>query len=37
MNEINTPALEKEYAQLLGEGYAVVQQGHGAITVGADL
>jgi ribulose-5-phosphate 4-epimerase/fuculose-1-phosphate aldolase len=35
--EIGTPALGKEFAQFLGEGVAIVQQGHGAITVGADL
>jgi ribulose-5-phosphate 4-epimerase/fuculose-1-phosphate aldolase len=35
--EVNTPELGKEFAGLLGNGYAVVQQGHGAIVVGADL
>jgi L-ribulose-5-phosphate 4-epimerase len=35
--EVNTPRLGKEVAASLGGGFAVVQQGHGATVVGADL
>ncbi len=35
--QVDTPALGKEFAEMLGKGYAVVQQGHGAITVGTTL
>ena len=34
---VNSPELGRELAELLGKGYAVVQQGHGAIVVGKDL
>ena len=35
--EVNTPRLGQELAASLGSGFAVVQQGHGATVVGADL
>lgn len=35
--QVNTPELAREFAELLGNGYAVVQQGHGAINVGATI
>jgi len=35
--DINTPEMAKELADLLGNGCAVVQQGHGATVVGGDV
>lgn len=35
--QIDTPELGRELGQLLGNGFAVIQQGHGAVNVGTTL